>query len=358
MNKNITLHRFGYLCDPLYVACVVLYLVNRFWIKPNCGTIFFHAWLNDVICIPFTVPPMLWVLRRLRLRKQLQSIGTSFVHVNSLNMGRVAAPVLQSLGLRNIVHLRDIIRLSRTAIADLSCAQRLLAVSEATRRFHVNQGLSEGRCHVMYNGVDLALFCPKPATGFLHRELELPHSAKLLAVIGQIGLRKGQDQLLDILEPIFAAREDIHLLIVGQRWSAKPESIQYEQALRERSRRAPFVRNQRSRVHFLGIRSDMPAILNELVLLEAAACGCAAVATDVGGTGEIFPDSDGACVVPLDAPEAFRRAVESVLDDEELRKKLRTAARKRAEAVFSREKAAENLLRHYETVISAGNSAQ
>ena len=68
MNKNITFRPFGYLRDPLFLVCVVLYVVNRFWIKPNCDFFFFHAWLNDTICIPFVVPPMLWLLRCLRLR--------------------------------------------------------------------------------------------------------------------------------------------------------------------------------------------------------------------------------------------------------------------------------------------------
>ena len=68
MRENTEFRRFGYLRDPLFLACVVLYVVNRFWIKPNSDIYFFHAWLNDVICIPFTLPPMLWLLRRLRLR--------------------------------------------------------------------------------------------------------------------------------------------------------------------------------------------------------------------------------------------------------------------------------------------------
>ena len=59
---------FDYWRDPLFLFCVVLYVVNRFAIKPNCDAFFFHAWLNDVICIPFTLPPMLWVLNRFRLR--------------------------------------------------------------------------------------------------------------------------------------------------------------------------------------------------------------------------------------------------------------------------------------------------
>jgi hypothetical protein len=68
MDKKIAFHSFGYLRDPLFLACVLLYVVNRFWIKPNCSFFFFHAYLNDVICIPFTLPPMLWLLRHLRLR--------------------------------------------------------------------------------------------------------------------------------------------------------------------------------------------------------------------------------------------------------------------------------------------------
>ncbi|MGL4942938.1 MAG: hypothetical protein ACRC46_07090 [Thermoguttaceae bacterium] len=65
---SLEFHRFGYCRDPLFLVCVIVYVVNRFCIKPNCDIVFFHAYLNDVICIPFTLPPMLWLLRRLRLR--------------------------------------------------------------------------------------------------------------------------------------------------------------------------------------------------------------------------------------------------------------------------------------------------
>ena len=60
---------FRYFKDPLYLFCVAFYLVNRFGIKPNCDVYFFHAWLNDFICIPFIVPPMLWLLRVLQIRR-------------------------------------------------------------------------------------------------------------------------------------------------------------------------------------------------------------------------------------------------------------------------------------------------
>lgn len=62
--------KFGYLTDPLYLICVALYGVNRFWIKPHCDFCFFHWYLNDLICIPFVLPPMLLALRLLKLRKE------------------------------------------------------------------------------------------------------------------------------------------------------------------------------------------------------------------------------------------------------------------------------------------------
>jgi len=60
---------FRYLLDPLFLACVGLYVLNRFVIKPNCGWMFFHNWFNDLICIPFWVPVMLAGMKLVRLRR-------------------------------------------------------------------------------------------------------------------------------------------------------------------------------------------------------------------------------------------------------------------------------------------------
>jgi hypothetical protein len=52
--------RFLYLRDPLFLACVLTYFVNRWLLKAIWDTEFVHAHLNDLICIPFWVPIMLW----------------------------------------------------------------------------------------------------------------------------------------------------------------------------------------------------------------------------------------------------------------------------------------------------------
>jgi glycosyltransferase involved in cell wall biosynthesis len=292
------------------------------------------------------------------LREELSGIlrrrRPDLLHANSLSMGRLSGPVAVACGVPGIAHLRDIVRLSRQAAADLNCHARLLAVSQAVREFHVAGGLTKGKVHVLHNGVDLRRFRPRPPTGWLRDELSLPLGAALLGTIGQIGLRKGQDLLARAAGSIAARHPLAHFVIVGRRHSEKAESRRFEADLRTVAEDLP------GRFHFLGVRGDVECILNETtllvhparqeplgrVLLEAAASGVAVVATDVGGTREIFPP-DAAALVPPGDPGALADAVDRLLSDEALRSALAAAARRRAEEAFGAEQAATALIGHY-----------
>lgn len=301
-----------------------------------------------------------------RLRKNLAALiarrRPDLVHANSLSMGRLSGPVVAELGIPSIAHLRDIIKLSRQGVADLNRHTRLLAVSEATSAFHVAQHLDAGKLGVLYTGVDLVEFAPGASSGFLHRELGLAGGAPLVGTIGQIGLRKGQDVLARAAVRIAAQVPDVHFLIVGERNSAKAESLRFEAALRRAAEQMP------GRFHFLGRRGDVPRLLNELtllvhparqeplgrVLLEAAASGVAVVATEVGGTAEVFPPGSGAALlVPPDDPEALADAVLKVLRDRSRRESLGAAARRRAKEAFDADRAARALARHYREVVGS-----
>ncbi len=116
---------------------------------------------------------------------------------------------------------------------------------------------------------------------------------------------------------------------------------------------------------FLGYRPDVDRILRELallvhparqeplgrVLLEAAAAGVAVIATDVGGTREIFPPECRAArlVPPEDAP-ALARAIAELLADPPERARLAAAARRRIEQCFDHTRAAAMLVQQYEAV--------
>jgi len=60
--------RFLYLRDPLFLICLGLYAANRWAFELWMPRSFFTNHFNDLICIPFCVPIMLFLLRCLRLR--------------------------------------------------------------------------------------------------------------------------------------------------------------------------------------------------------------------------------------------------------------------------------------------------
>ena len=60
--------RFRYLKDPFFLCCLVIYFANRWIVKPYFPNTFSRDYLNDLICLPFWVPIMLFFLRKVRLR--------------------------------------------------------------------------------------------------------------------------------------------------------------------------------------------------------------------------------------------------------------------------------------------------
>lgn len=296
-------------------------------------------------------------VRRRRLASILQSEKPDLVHANSLSMGRLCGPLAAQAGLPSIAHLRDIVRISAQAMADLNCQGRLLAVSRATRRFHVAAGLDGEKTRVVYNGVDLARFHPRPGTGWLHRELRFPGKAFLVGVIGQISLRKGQDILVRAAARLVDEAPEIHYVLVGERFSDKDESRRFEADLREAAGA-----ELAGRLRLVGFRDDVDRLMNELsllvhaarqeplgrVLLEAAASGLPVVATDVGGTGEIFPPQEQAArLVPPDDADSLAEAIRQLAGDEGLRRELSVRGRRRAEAAFDVKQAAAALVEQY-----------
>jgi glycosyltransferase involved in cell wall biosynthesis len=283
------------------------------------------------------------------------------VHSNSLSMGRMVGRVASRLPMPCTAHLRDIIKLNKTAVADLNRSAGLIAVSNATKRFHAEQGISTGKLKVIYNGVDSELFRPAPSDGTLRQELGLSDSAVLLANIGQICLRKGQTLLAQAAALLAEEFPDANYLFIGQRHSQKQESIEYEKAIRLIFREAGI----EGRLFCLGFRQDIPAILNQIdllvhtarqeplgrVLIEAASCGKAIVATEVGGTAEILTDGISAVLVPSDDPGSLAAAIRRMLTDGELRGRLGRQARKNVIEKFSLPKAAEQVRKFWRSFL-------
>jgi glycosyltransferase involved in cell wall biosynthesis len=300
---------------------------------------------------------------RKRIHDVINSVRPSLVHANSLSMSRLCGPLTADLRIPVLGHLRDIINVNRQVIRDLNNNSQLLAVSAATRQWYLQRGIDRGHCFVQYNGVDLDRFQPRTATGYLHRELGLPDGASFVAAIGQLGMRKGLDVLLEAANHVAAKTVDVHFLIIGQRYSQKEEALEYERQLHELARREPLA----GRCHFLGLRDDIPRLLNELtllvhsarqeplgrVLLEAAAAGVPVVATDVGGTPEIFPTEDDAILLPSGDASALFKGIMRGLREDDNRPRLARNARQRIADTFSVKRIASQMLTRYRQLLES-----
>ena len=270
-------------------------------------------------------------MSQVEIRRQLAGLiaqqQPAIVHCNSLSTGRLAGPVAAALKIPSLGYLRDIIKLSRQAIADLDQLERIVAVSHATREFHVAQGLNPDHVQVIYNGVDLKQFSPRDGAGILKSELGIPEAARLILCIGQISLRKGTDTVIKAFLDLAKRFENLHLVLIGMRNSQKQESVEYENSCRRLGDDSLFA----GQIHWLGRRTDVDRIFNEArlllhgarqeplgrVLLEASASGCPFVATNVGGTSEIVGDCHpDLTMCKVDSVEDMNRTAARLLADQ------------------------------------------
>ena len=174
-------------------------------------------------------------------------------------------------------------------------------------------------------------------------------------------MRKGLDVTAAALSELAEAGMEFGWVVVGQRHSSKPESIEYERRLIETSKQSSLA----GRVHFLGRRTDVCRIMNEAtalihaarqeplgrVIIEAAACGLPIIATDVGGTTEIVSADQEGLVVPPNDKDQLKNAIDNFLNCADLRANLAAAARDRAVRYFDCQISANALVQLYSEML-------
>jgi glycosyltransferase involved in cell wall biosynthesis len=149
---------------------------------------------------------------------------------------------------------------------------------------------------------------------------------------GRLSPEKGVLELLD-------AAQDLNLVVAG------------DGPLRDR---VPFARGfvQHDELQKLYARAAVVACPSRregfgVACLEAMAHGRPVVATHVGGLLDLVVDGETGIVVPPRDPAALRSALERLLANPELRRKLGAAGRERARTHFSWEKATDATLAAY-----------
>jgi glycosyltransferase involved in cell wall biosynthesis len=196
-------------------------------------------------------------------------------------------------------------------------ADALLTVSEAMRQTAIRKfGAAPSRVHAIVNGFDTAIFRPRPRAAMRER-LGIATDARVIIYVGRFVQAKGLLELLEAFRTLAARDPRATLALVG-------DGVMREELI------------ERIRASGLGERILIPGgLIPEQVaewicaadvltlpswsegypnvVVEAVACGCPVVATDVGGTCEIIHADNGILIPPRD-PTALGNALQTALD--------------------------------------------
>lgn len=284
-------------------------------------------------------------VRRLgRLRRALRAFAPHILHTilwSGNSYGRLAAV---GLGIPLVIAAeRNVIRRPGWQIAlerllDRTTTCYLVNAEVIAQTLVERHRLPAHKMRVVRNGLDLAELPPfVPARRAARAALGFDPARRLLAQVGRLAPQKDWPTFLAAAAAVVTAVPDVDVLAVG------------EGSLRSQLEQRAAALGLGSRVRFLGLRHDVPAILAGVdvmgltslyeglpnVVLEAMATGAVVVATDVGGTAELVRDGETGFLVPPRSPASTAQRILAVLADAELARRLALAARARVEREFT-----------------------
>lgn len=239
------------------------------------------------------------------------------------------------------------------ARAALDLADRIVFVADATRSLFVDR-LEGGRDRLVPNGLDLSRFDLTKAPAWrarIRRSLGLDAATPLLLCVGTPCLRKGQLELVEALNVLRASRSAFHAVFLGaveNDYLAAMRTTIAMHGLEKQVTIAPPVPD--ALPHFAG--ADVlvcPSYQESLprVVLEAMGLARPIVASRVFGIPELVRDEREALLVEPGDRDGLAEAIDRLLADPALARRLGESARARAESRFSLERCA----RDYEAIV-------
>ena len=234
------------------------------------------------------------------------------------------------------------------------CCDRIIAVSEATKKRLLEAGIPERKIEVILNAVETELYEREENGDSIRKEFGL-ENAKVVTIVARLVGFKNHALLIEAFAGVVQRLPEAKLLIVG--------SGPLENELRARAEAAIP-----GSAIFAGNRDDIPAVMaasdivllssnNEpfgKVLVEAMASGKPVIGTAVDGIPEVIGTESGILVPRGDAP-ALADAIFRLLSDAELAAAMGQAGRKRAREKFNVRGAVRRMEELYIELLESAN---
>jgi glycosyltransferase involved in cell wall biosynthesis len=221
-------------------------------------------------------------------------------------------------------------------------ASRVICITDSLRRFTVERvGLPARKVTVIHYGLDEV---PRPWAP--NKPSPVPEGARVLLAVSRLVEQKGLDIAVRALARVRERHPDAVLVVLGE----GPERARLEG----------------DGVYLLGREGDVAAWYGRaellvhparwegfgLALLEAMLAGLPVVATRVSSIPEIVVDGETGLLLPPDDDEALAAAVDRVLADPDLARRLGEAGLRRAREEFSVDRMAGATMDVYEAAVA------
>ena len=217
-----------------------------------------------------------------------------------------------------------------------------------------DEHVPERLIHVCYNGIDLEQFhwalSPRPAS--------LPEDALVIGVVCALRPEKGLTTLLDAFARVRPLRKEMKLAIVGSgsmlvqlQDHAKKAGI-FDDCVWEPA--TPNVPAWLCTFDIFVLPSLSEALSNSL--MEAMACRCPVVASNVGGIPELVTHGERGLLFEPRNVEALAQALRRLIEDAALRRSLADAGERFIRNGFSRKSSANRMAEIYELLLRSRRS--
>ncbi len=225
-------------------------------------------------------------------------------------------------------------------------ASGVLANSKSTKRTLLKNApwLSPEKIRVVYNGIDPVPYMSPPQKN-IRAEFGVSPTEFLVGFVGQLDERKGVFDLLEAFSALTAKQKKARLLLCGTG------------NLENKIRSFLEERHLGAQVILAGFRNDVPEIMKAvdvlvlpslwegfgIVVVEAMAAGKPVIVTRASNLPEIVTDGREGFLVDPHAPEQIEAALEKLVENPGLRKKMGTTGQERVKKQFTLDRMIDEL---------------